>query len=99
MCNIKYNKDELNIFEDKIKNKFDDGPHIVTDYRNSIVHPNKVNYYTNFNTKELSNILKIGIRYLELVILYAIGYNGVYSNRLNNSWFGDVEVVPWIQSE
>ncbi|MRN24717.1 hypothetical protein EAI30_08825 [Romboutsia ilealis] len=99
MCNIEYNKCDLTVFSSNIKNKFDDGPHIVTDYRNSIVHPSKKNYYKHFTVQELWKILQIGTRYLELVILYSSGYNGVYSNRLNEKWFGEFEAVPWAQNE
>lgn len=41
------------------------------------------------------NIIQIGTKYIELIVLSFIGYKGEYSNRLKERWFGEVEVVPW----
>ncbi|EPZ54847.1 hypothetical protein H477_3988 [[Clostridium] sordellii ATCC 9714] len=43
----------------------------------------------------MRDILQIGTRYVELVVLYIINYKGEYSNRLKDRWYGEVEVVPW----
>ncbi len=94
-CNIYYGKEELNEFNDYIKSKFDDGIDIFTYFRNKIVHPTRKTKRANLNVEDMWNILQIGTRYVELVVLYIINYKGEYSNRLKERCYGEVEVVPW----
>lgn len=96
-CNIPYGKDELKLFDEHIINKFDDGIDLVIYFRNKIVHPTRKGYRANLDVMDMWNIIQIGTRYIELVILSIIGYKGEYSNRLNERWYGEVEVVPWGQ--
>ncbi|MDM8129500.1 hypothetical protein QUV80_13645, partial [Paraclostridium benzoelyticum] len=95
ICNIKYGKNDIKIINGILKFRIDDGPHIITDFRNSIVHPSKKDNYSSMETKDLWRILQIGTRYLELVMLFIIGYKGHYTNRLESRWFGETECVPW----
>lgn len=95
LCKIPYGKYELDLFEDNIKNKFDDGIDLVIYYRNKIVHPSRRGYRAQLEVEDMWNIIQIGTRYIELVVLSLIGYKGEYSNRLKERWYGEVEVVPW----
>lgn len=95
ICNIYNGKEELNEFNDYIKNKFDDGIDIFTYFRNKIVHPTRKTKRANLTVEDMWNILQIGTRYVELAVLYIINYKGEYSNRLKERWYGEVEVVPW----
>lgn len=95
ICNINYGKEELIIFNEYIQSKFDDGIDIFTYFRNNIVHPTRKIKRSNLTVENMWDILQIGTRYVELVVLYIINYKGEYSNRLKDRWYGEVEVVPW----
>jgi hypothetical protein len=95
-CKIPYGKDELEIFDDCIVDKFEDGVDIFIYYRNSIVHPSSKSNIHILSAEDMWNIISIGTRYVELVLLNIIGYKGEYSNRLKYRSFGEVELVPWI---
>lgn len=94
-CSIYYGKEELNLFNEYIYNKFNDGVDIFTYFRNKVVHPTQKTKRANLTVEDMWNILQIGTRYVELVVLYIINYKGEYSNRLNDRCYGEVEVVPW----
>lgn len=94
-CSIYYGKEELNLFNEYIYNKFNDGVDIFTYFRNKVVHPTRKTKRANLTVEDMWNILQIGTRYVELVVLYIINYKGEYSNRLNDRCYGEVEVVPW----
>ena len=96
VCNIPYGNEELYIFDDWIKNKFEDGVDLVIYFRNKIVHPTRKDKRVSLSVEDMWNIIQIGTRYVELIILSFIGYKGEYSNRLKERCFGEVEVVPWI---
>ena len=34
--------------------------------------------------------------YQELALLYLLGHQGEYRNRLTAEWLGEVETVPWV---
>jgi hypothetical protein len=95
VCKIPFGKDELYNFDNNIKHKFDDGVDLVIFYRNKIVHPTRKRQRIELDVDDMWNIIQIGTRYIELVVLSIIGYKGEYSNRLKERWFGEVEVVPW----
>ena len=38
---------------------------------------------------------KLGLWYVELMLLNRFGYAGQYGNRLAQEWQGQVERVPW----
>ena len=95
-CNIPHGSDELELFDDWIRGKFDDGVDpCKTDLRNKIVHPVRKDNRANLTVEDMWNIIQIGTKYIELIVLSSIGYKGEYSNRLKERWFGEVEVVPW----
>ena len=64
-------------------------------FRNKIVHPVRKDNRANLSVEDMWNIIQIGTKYIELIVLSFIGYKGEYSNRLKERWFGEVEVVPW----
>lgn len=70
-----------------------DGPHLVTDHRNALVHPSPRNRArirsaggAQVQAEELS------LYYLELSILKVLDYNGSFHNR-TDAW--SHEMVPW----
>ena len=92
-CKLNNNK-ELMVFDDKIKERFNDGIELIIYLSNKIVHPaRKDKIYLSH--EDVWNIIQIGTRYIELIILKFIGYKGEYSNRLKDRYFGQVERVPW----
>ena len=93
--NIPHGSDELELFDDWIRGKFDDGVDLVIYFRNKIVHPVRKDNRANLTVEDMWNIIQIGTKYIELIVLSFIGYKGEYSNRLKERWFGEVEVVPW----
>lgn len=95
ICNIPYGSDELELFDDWIRSRFDDGVDLIIYFRNKIVHPVRKDNRASLSVEDMWNIIQIGTRYVELILLSFIGYKGEYSNRLNERWFGEVEVVPW----
>ncbi len=94
-CNIPYGKEELFLFDDYIQDRFDDGIDLLIYYRNKIVHPSRKRNRARLTVEDIWNIIQIGTRYVELIILYIIGYKGEYSNRLLDRAYGEVQLVPW----
>lgn len=75
---------------------FKSGPHLIAQYRNHILHPKPNQKFDGYNFDELYSILNLSMYYTELLILYLLEYNGLYSNRLNfPSWEGTYERLPW----
>lgn len=95
ICKIPHGKKELYLFDDWIRSKFDDGVDLVIYFRNKIVHPSRKGNKANLSVDDMWNIIQIGTRYIELTLLYIIGYKGEYSNRLKYRSYGEVELVPW----
>lgn len=70
-----------------------DGPQAFVEIRNLLVHPKSVS-----RSKHLRyyDAYQLGKWYVELAVLSACGYKGVYSNRTKERrWVGQVEPVPW----
>jgi hypothetical protein len=71
-----------------------DGPEAFVQIRNRIVHPPK----SAAQEKHLPyyDAYRLAKWYVELAVLSACGYKGVYSNQTRESrWRGEVEPVPW----
>ena len=79
---------------DNIKTYFSDSVDAITFYRNSVVHPSR-NKKIYLDFESMFNIILLGISYIELVILYLIGYKGEYTDRFKDYSFGDVHQVAW----
>ncbi|BDI17758.1 hypothetical protein ANSO36C_35600 [Nostoc cf. commune SO-36] len=76
-----------------------DGAQALTEIRNAIVHPNpkKRQKYLNRPFPEQIDAYKLGLWYLELILLNLFEYKGKYFNRIANKEFyqENIEVVPW----
>ncbi len=66
-----------------------DGLHAFTEIRNSIIHPEKKNRHDNDGF--FLEAWRLGLWFLDLLILRLCEYEGKYANR----WSGDVVHVPW----
>lgn len=95
LCKIPYGLEELELFDDWIKSRFYDGVDLVIYFRNKIVHPTRRDNRARLSIEDMWNIIQIGTRYVELMLLSFIGYKGEYSNRLKERCFGEIDVVPW----
>jgi hypothetical protein len=80
------------------------GPKIVTEIRNSIIHPNKKNRekldqwrkLDDSNGEELLRETHSLFRwYITLVLLRLMDYQGTYANRLSYYGPASIEKVPW----
>lgn len=68
-------------------------PKAIVEIRNEIVHPDRE---SSPDSHVCYEALQLALWYIEMVILKLCNYEGVYSNRLNQSkWRGIVEQVPW----
>lgn len=72
--------------------QWSDGAHAVTDIRNSLVHPSK---QSKHDADGCAEAWEFSLWFLDLALLRLFGYNGPYSNRLNATFVGEVEPVPW----
>lgn len=78
-------------------NNEEDAVDAVVLYRNAIVHGDyekrvKLQSFTSAFKGEAKHL---SIWYLELCILYVLGYNGRYNNRTTAKYISDSEEVPW----
>jgi len=77
--------------------RFSDGPEALTGLRNSLVHPSPT------KRKRLEehpgaalDAWRLGLWYLDLIILHVCGYKSSYSNRTVGGWPTDEAMsVPW----
>ncbi|MBD2530855.1 hypothetical protein H6G97_15220 [Nostoc flagelliforme FACHB-838] len=78
-----------------------DGAQALTEIRNAIVHPNpkKRQKYLNRPFPEQIDAYKLGLWYLELILLNLFEYKGDYFNRITNKEFyqENIEAVPWVK--
>jgi hypothetical protein len=76
--------------------QFASGPELLTKYRNHIAHPKRNQNIARYSLSEKSLINQLGLYYTEMLLLYLIGYDDMYSNRLNfPSWEGNYDSLPW----
>ncbi|NJK30432.1 MAG: hypothetical protein HC790_06060 [Acaryochloridaceae cyanobacterium CSU_3_4] len=73
-----------------------DGPHALTELRNGIVHPKKLQKVLATNHEARFEARWLGLWYLELVLLALMNYQGCYANRLIFPRHeGTYDKVPW----
>jgi hypothetical protein len=73
--------------------KWCDAPETFVGIRNRLVHPPSAAKLINLPYYEA---YQLGKWFVELILLRAFGYSGVYANRTRkNRWIGQVEAVPW----
>lgn len=68
-----------------------DGPERITFVRNRIVHPPKKAVPSWIDSPPAIEAMILSLYYLELVILYIVGYRGQYQSRVH----GAVQTTPW----
>lgn len=68
-------------------------------YRNAIVHGEyeKRSKLNNLSLGFKEQAQDLSIWYLELCLLYTLGYNGKYSDRTTAKYVNDTEIVPWMK--
>jgi len=87
----------INLFTLEKKFNFNwNGPQAFTEIRNLIVHPGQKRKRLVGHDLPLAEVWKLGLWYIELVLLHLFEHTGVYAERLKNGrWVGDVSTVPW----
>lgn len=80
-----------------IENK--DAPKVITEVRNRITHPvRKRDELAIVHPLALRReVWRLGLWYLELFLLYWLGYEGRYNNRMKFNWGGDYDESPWLK--
>ena len=84
-----------------LENNWSIGPQALTVIRNRIVHASPESREQIRDLSELSifEVWKLGLWYIELILLSLFGYQGAYHNRLRrNRDLSDFEPVPWARS-
>lgn len=73
-----------------------DGPRAVVFVRNRLAHPNETEQLYASNGL-LSEAASLAGRYLELLLLWELGYRGRAADRTKRGrWEGETERVPWL---
>ena len=85
----------------KKENNWKDGPQSFTEVRNALVHANPVKRKKVLDERRdiVRDAWRLGLWYLELVILFTVGYKGKYWDHLSAAQSADgLVVVPWLRS-
>lgn len=72
-----------------------DGPHAITEMRNTLVHPSRRERLPAPPAHARVDLQELVLWYAELALLCLIDYQGEYANRLGAKVTGVVENVPW----
>jgi hypothetical protein len=73
-----------------------DGPQAFAEIRNFVVHPGKKQRRLSGHDLPYIEVWKLGLWYIELVLLHLFGHTGIYADRLKGDrWVGEVTSVPW----
>jgi hypothetical protein len=72
-----------------------DGPHAITEMRNSLIHPRQRERLTATAVHARIDLQEMALWYAELALLRLINYQGSYANRLGAKTTGVVENMPW----
>jgi hypothetical protein len=74
-----------------------DGPGVVTQIRNRLVHPKAAQERVYRLDGLVAEVWLLTRHYLVLLILYSLGYQGSYRDlRKLRRLAGDVDKVPWV---
>lgn len=74
------------------------GPRLIYYVRNAVIHPtvNKRVLVKSLGGKGIWEIKTLALHYLELVLLYLLGYSGPYFDRTNlGGYVGRTSTTPW----
>lgn len=78
------------------KHSYEDGLEAVVEIRHALMHP-KDNEHLYAVDKTLADAARLSLRFLELVILSRIGYEGhAYERTHAGRWAGESQPVPWV---
>ena len=78
------------------RRNFAHGPHTLVEVRNDLVHSDMKRGISS--GRSYAQARELGLWYVELMLLKTFGYAGKYGNRLTQEWRGQVELVPWADS-
>ena len=78
------------------RRNFAHGPHTLVKIRNDLVHSDMKRGISS--GRIYAQARELGLWYVELMLLNKFGYAGKYGNRLTQEWRGQVELVPWADS-
>jgi hypothetical protein len=82
--------------EQQRQGKVLDGPDVVTQIRNRLVHPRGAQERVYRLDGLVAEVWRLTRHYLVLLILHSLGYQGSYRDlRKTGGWAGDVGDVPW----
>lgn len=76
-----------------------DGPEVFVKIRNALVHGQETKRVELLKISLMAKYeaLQLGIWYVELSLLYILGYKGKYNNRTDgNNWRNTGTLVPWV---
>lgn len=73
-----------------------DGPSVVAGVRNRLVHPRRAGGAVAWPTDVLRDAWLLSSRYLELVLLHALGVTGRIRDRLGSPYAGATIKPPWV---
>ena len=94
------NQEIIEDFNSRLHINFKIKPQEISQMRNYLVHYKNMNRRTSYNNltfEEKVSRLEVVLQILELAILYWLGYQGHYSDRLFQTWRGEgTMLVPWI---
>lgn len=85
--------------EEVQKLNYYDSAHLITDYRNNVVHPKKKVKFQPLPNDFSFFVLRLGLHYVELGLLFIMGYKGKYLNQLYFGWDGIYDIVPWSENK
>jgi hypothetical protein len=70
----------------------------LAEIRHGYVHSNKVRREVVLSAPDLATFeaWQLSLWYQELALLYLLGHQGEYRNRLTAECLGEVEKVPWV---
>lgn len=76
--------------------QYADGAHLVTAFRNSIVHPKIHENFERYEKSVQQYVRDLGLTFLELILLYVLEYNDVYTSRYLEPRH---QFVPWARRD
>ncbi|MFD0680658.1 MULTISPECIES: hypothetical protein [unclassified Paenibacillus] len=74
---------------------YSESAHLLTDYRNNIVHPKKKRKFNSLQSDFSFYVLRLGLHFLELSLLFILKYEGKYVDQLYFGWDKTYDFVPW----
>ncbi len=76
---------------------FRHGPHALVSIRNDLLHSKTINEFP-YPTMQIQ-ARKLGLWFIELLLLHQFGHSGMYFNRITGEWIGEEEPVPWAKPD